>query len=50
MIELRKLKNLPKRIFITHCKPPYRDKIKEQLKRLKLPNVKILKDGNILEV
>lgn len=49
-IELRRLDNLPKRIFITHCKPRYREKIQEQLKRLKLPNIRILKDGQILEI
>lgn len=48
--ELLKLERFPDNIFITHCKPRYKDKISEQLKKLRIPNIRILKDGDILEL
>jgi cAMP phosphodiesterase len=45
VLELRKLRKLPERIFISHCKPKYKKRIKEELHRLKLKNIYILKDG-----
>jgi len=46
--ELKKMKNMPERIFITHSKPGQKDKIKEELDDLGLDNIEILEDGQIL--
>jgi len=48
--ELNKMKHTPDMIFITHCKPGYRKKIKEELKKLNINNIRILKDGTELEI
>lgn len=48
--ELKKIKYMPDKIFITHCKPRYRDRIKKELKKLKINNIRILKDGALLEI
>jgi ribonuclease BN (tRNA processing enzyme) len=48
--ELEKIKILPEKIFITHCKPRYRDKIKKELKMLNIHNIRILRDGALLEI
>lgn len=43
--ELKKLKHLPENIYITHCKPKYRKRIREDLKKLNIKNIKILNEG-----
>ena len=48
--ELKKIAVLPERIYITHCKPKYRDNVVEELKNLKINNIKALKDGDIFEL
>jgi ribonuclease BN (tRNA processing enzyme) len=48
--ELNKMKHIPDIIFITHCKPGYRKKIKEELKKLNINNIRILNDGDELEI
>ncbi|UCH80688.1 MAG: 3',5'-cyclic-nucleotide phosphodiesterase [Nitrospiraceae bacterium] len=48
--ELNKMKHTPEMIFITHCKPGYRKKIKEELKKLNILNIRILKDGDELDI
>ncbi len=48
--ELKKIKPLPERIFITHCKPRYRAEIKREIKKIGLDNIKILKDGQVIEL
>lgn len=48
--ELKKIKDLPEKIFITHCKPRYRDKITKELKKLEIHNIRILRDGALLEI
>jgi cAMP phosphodiesterase len=48
--ELNKMKYTPDMIFITHCKPGYRRKIKEELKKLNIVNIRILKDGAVLKL
>ena len=48
--ELKKMKYMPDMIFITHCKPHYRKKIKEELKKLDIVNIKILTDGVCFEL
>ncbi len=49
-LELEKLKYMPDMVFITHCKPGYRKKIKEELQGLNNINFKILKDGTHFEL
>ncbi len=48
--ELNKMEYVPDKIFITHCKPGSRKKIKEELKKLNINNIRILKDGDELEL
>lgn len=43
--ELNKIEHMPDRIFITHCKPRYRARIHEELTKLNMRNIKILRDG-----
>jgi ribonuclease BN (tRNA processing enzyme) len=50
VLELKKLKYLPERIFVSHCKPIYKKRIKEELRRLKMKNIQILNDGVALEI
>ena len=48
--ELNKMECIPDMIFITHCKPQYKMKIKEELKMLHIDNIKILEDGTRFEL
>lgn len=43
--ELKKLKHLPERIFITHSKPQFSDIITRELRGLKIKQLIILKEG-----
>jgi len=43
--ELKKLKHLPRKIFITHLKPQLSDTIVRELKSLRIKQMTILKDG-----
>ena len=44
--ELRKLKELPPRILVSHPKPQYYETIKAELRDLGIPRIELLKDGN----
>lgn len=46
--ELRKVKIMPERIFITHSKPGQKERIQEELDQLGLDNIEVLEDGQIL--
>ncbi|NWF52272.1 MAG: 3',5'-cyclic-nucleotide phosphodiesterase [Nitrospirae bacterium] len=48
--ELKKICKLPQKIYITHPKPQYSKLIKRELKLLKLRNLKMLKDREIITV
>jgi ribonuclease BN (tRNA processing enzyme) len=48
--ELKKIKGLPDRIFITHCKPRYKKSVRDELKKLNISNIKILTDGDVLKL
>lgn len=48
--EIRKIKITPNKIYITHPKPQYFKLISKELKNLKIPNLKILRDGDIIYV
>jgi ribonuclease BN (tRNA processing enzyme) len=43
--EIRKMKNVPGRILITHPKPQYLGVIREELKGLGVRNLRMLRDG-----
>ena len=47
---LKKLPKLPNNIFVSHIKTYFRDQIVGQIEALGLPNLTILKDGDILEL
>ncbi|WP_085812212.1 3',5'-cyclic-nucleotide phosphodiesterase [Geoanaerobacter pelophilus] len=49
-IELAKLPKLPSRILITHLKPQYYDRIKDELEALRLPGVELLRGGNVYDL
>jgi len=49
-LELNKMKRLPDAVYISHCKPAYKNEIKEELKNLKIGNVKLLREGITYEV
>ncbi len=48
--ELSKMIKLPERIYITHPKPQYSRLIKSEIKRLKIPHARLLKDGDLIQV
>jgi ribonuclease BN (tRNA processing enzyme) len=45
--ELLKITHMPKNIFITHCKPTYKQSVIREIKKLKVKNIKMLQDGEI---
>ncbi len=49
-VELSKMLRLPDRIYITHPKPQYYHLIQSEIKRLKVPHAKLLKDGDLIQV
>ncbi len=49
-IELGKMNKLPNTIFITHARPGYKEKVREELLHLKIKNIKLLKDGEVHEI
>jgi ribonuclease BN (tRNA processing enzyme) len=48
--ELGKMRTAPDTIYITHAKPMYRKKVQEELKKLDIKNMKILRDGDVYEI
>ena len=48
--ELARMPMLPKRIYITHPKPQHRRVIEKELKDLKLRNLSLLRDGDVITV
>lgn len=48
--ELDMMLNLPDTIFITHTKPAYKKRVREELENLNINNIKILRDGEIHEI
>jgi ribonuclease BN (tRNA processing enzyme) len=48
--EIKKICKMPQNIYITHPKPQFFELIKKELKLLKLRNLKMLKDGEIITV
>jgi ribonuclease BN (tRNA processing enzyme) len=48
--ELSKIRPMPERIYITHTKPQYSKVIRNELRNLKMKNMSILRDGEIIRV
>ena len=48
--ELLKIKPYPERIFVIHIKPQYFKTIKSEFQKLKIKNLRILKDGQTIQV
>ena len=48
--ELKKLAKLPPRILVTHLKPQYYHRIKQELHALRIPAVELLQDGNVYDL
>ena len=48
--ELPKMGKLPGRIYITHTKPQYFNRIKCEIKKLNIAHIKLLKDGDLIQV
>lgn len=48
--ELEKCEILPERIFITHPKPQYYERIRQEVSQLGLKNVELLSDGSIYDI
>jgi ribonuclease BN (tRNA processing enzyme) len=44
--ELEKMNSLPDRIFISHYKPHYKERIKREVEKLGIRNITILRDGD----
>lgn len=48
--ELDKIAILPKQILITHPKPQYYDRIRKEIKMLKIDGIELLRDGSEYEI
>jgi ribonuclease BN (tRNA processing enzyme) len=48
--ELRQIKPLPEYVYVTHCKPQYLRPIREELRRLRIKNLKLLRDGDTISL
>ncbi len=48
--ELMKIRQLPKHIYITHPKPQYLDIIKRELDSIGIPNIRLLKGGETINI
>lgn len=48
--EMLRMKQLPKRIYITHPKPQYQRTIEKELKKLGLKNLSLLRDGQTIKI
>jgi len=49
-MELSKIKNMPERIYVTHTKPQYLKTIISELKELRINHLRLLKDGESIEL
>lgn len=48
--ELLKIKPRPERIFIIHIKPPYSKMVTAELQKLNIKNLRLLKDGQTIQI
>jgi ribonuclease BN (tRNA processing enzyme) len=49
-MELSKMKNMPEKIYVTHIKPQYWKTITSELKRLRINHLRLLKEGESIEL
>ena len=49
-MELSKMKYMPERIYVTHTKPQYLKTIDSELRRLRINQIRLLKDGESIEL
>lgn len=49
-LELRKMKTLPSKIYITHAKPHYMNAIQKEIKALGMNNIEILQSNSVIKV
>ncbi len=50
MEEIKKMRHIPRRILVTHPKPQYLKRIKTEVERLGMKNIKILSDGDVYKI
>ncbi|OGP91423.1 MAG: hypothetical protein A2157_00425 [Deltaproteobacteria bacterium RBG_16_47_11] len=48
--ELSKIKRMPEKVFITHLKPKHAQAIKTELQKLRIKNLKLLRDEETIEI
>ncbi len=48
--EIRKIKQMPDRIYITHPKPQHLKAIRTELEKLNMKNLRLLKEGDVISV
>ncbi len=48
--ELSKVKRAPKKILVTHLKPKYAQVIQKELQELRIKNLKLLRDEEVIEI
>jgi ribonuclease BN (tRNA processing enzyme) len=48
--EIRKIKQMPDRIYITHPKPQHLKVIKVELEKLNMKNLRLLKEGDVIKI
>jgi len=48
--EIKKMREIPERIMITHPKPQHLKTIVSEIKKLGIPNIKILKDREVINI
>ena len=48
--ELLKITPVPERIYVTHIKPQYDRTIQKELRGLRIPHLRVLKDGETIRI
>lgn len=48
--EIRKIKQMPDRIYITHIKPQYLKAVRAEIEKLGMKNIKLLKEGDRITI
>lgn len=48
--EIQKMAKMPPLIFVTHAKPQFMSVIKKEIKTLRISNIEILKDGQVINI
>jgi ribonuclease BN (tRNA processing enzyme) len=48
--EIKKMKKVPERIYVTHINPVYRTEVKKELKKIKGVNIDVINDRTVIKV